>query len=247
MKILIIDDEAHIRQMMRLTLEASGYEVVEAVNGEQGLIRFGDGSGIDAVVLDQRMPGLDGLQTLRDLRARAPGAAVLMVTAFASVELAVEAMKVGAADFLRKPMTPDALRAALGAALAGARSGAADRPLPRPEQKPRIEMVTLNGFRIRRASGARDLSNPDHLFQVSHFPDDAATVIIVSIAPAAVARVDRLTRRTLPPGGAFWHEQAERLLAGVLWSEGRMPDDGRLTVSDVSRDDIDLAASAPAD
>jgi CheY-like chemotaxis protein len=247
MKILIIDDEAHIRQMMRLTLEASGYEVVEAVNGEQGLIRYGDGSGIDAVVLDQRMPGIDGLQTLRDLRARAPDVAVLMVTAFASVELAVEAMKVGAADFLRKPMTPDALRAALGAALAGARAGAGNRPKPRPEQKPRIEMVTLNGFRIRRASGMRDLSNPDHLFHVNRFPDDTDTIVTVSIAPEALARVDRLTRRTLSPGGAFWREQAERLLAGVLWSEGRVPDDGRLTVSDVSRDDIDVAASAPAD
>ncbi len=246
MKVLIIDDEAHIRQMMRLTLEASGYEVVEAINGEQGLIRFGDGSAIDAVVLDQRMPGIDGLQTLREIRARAPGTAVLMVTAFASVELAVEAMRVGAADFLRKPMTPDALRAALGAALAGAHSGADERPAPRPEQKPRIEMVTLNGFRIRRASAARDDSNPDHLFHVNRFPDDIGTSVTVSIAREAVARVDRLTRRTLPPGGAFWHEQAERLLAAVLWSEGRIPDGGRLTVNDVSRDDIDLAASAPA-
>ena len=179
MKILIVDDEAHIRQMMRLTLEASGYEVLEAVNGEQGLIRFGDGSGIDAVVLDQRMPGIDGLQTLREIRARAPGAAVLMVTAFASVELAVEAMKVGAADFLRKPMTPDALRAALGAALAGAHSATGERIVPRPEQKPRIEMVTLNGFRIRRASAARELSNPEHLFHVNRFPDDTGTIVTV--------------------------------------------------------------------
>jgi CheY-like chemotaxis protein len=233
--------------MMRLTLEASGYEVVEAVNGEQGLIRFGDGSGIDAVVLDQRMPGIDGLQTLREIRARAPGAAVLMVTAFASVELAVEAMKVGAADFLRKPMTPDALRAALGAAMAGVRSGTADRLLSRPEQKPRIEMVTLNGFRIRRIPGAPDRSSPEHRFHVSRFPDDAGTIVTVSIAPEAVARIERLTRRLLPPGGGFWHEQAERLLAAVLWSEGRVPDDGRLVVSDVSRDDLDLAASWTAD
>jgi DNA-binding response OmpR family regulator len=247
MKILIVDDEAHIRQMMRLTLEASGYEVVEAVNGEQGLIRFGDGSGIDAVVLDQRMPGIDGLQTLREIRVRAPGAAVLMVTAFASVELAVEAMKVGAADFLRKPMTPDALRAALGAALAGAHSATGERIVPRPEQKPRIEMVTLNGFRIRRASRARELLNPEHVFHVNRFPDDTGTTVTVSIAPEAVARVERLTKRMLPPGGAFWHEQAERLLAAVLWSEGRVPDDGRLTVSDVSRDDLDLAASWTAD
>ncbi len=125
MKLLIIDDEPHIRQMMRLTLETSGYAIDEAADGEDGLRRFGDGSGYDAVLLDQRMPGLDGLETLRRLRQRAPDARVLMVTAFASIELAVDAMKLGAADFLRKPMTPDALRGAVAATLTG-------HPVPRP-------------------------------------------------------------------------------------------------------------------
>ena len=120
-------------------------------------------------------------------------------------------------------MTPEALRAALGAALAGARKEGAERPAPRPDQRPRIEMLTLNGFRIRRAAEARDPSNADHRFVVSRFPDESDTAVIVTIAPDAVARVARLTKRTLPPGGAFWHEQAERLLAAVLWSEGRMP------------------------
>jgi two-component system chemotaxis response regulator CheY len=67
MKMLIIDDEAHIREMMRLTLEAAGYEVGEAADGDEGLARFGDGSGYDVVLLDQKMPGMDGLETLRRL------------------------------------------------------------------------------------------------------------------------------------------------------------------------------------
>ena len=50
--ILIIDDEPHVRQMMRLTLEAAGYRVDEATSGEEGLVRFGDGAGYDAVLLD---------------------------------------------------------------------------------------------------------------------------------------------------------------------------------------------------
>ena len=55
-RVLIIDDEDHIRRMMRLTLEAAGYEVGEASNGADGLSLYGDGAGWSAVVLDQRMP-----------------------------------------------------------------------------------------------------------------------------------------------------------------------------------------------
>ncbi len=117
MKVLIIDDEPHIRQMMRLTLEASGYEVDEAGSGQEGLTRFGDGRAHDVVVLDQKMPGIDGLETLKRLKERTPDACVLMVTAFGSIELAVDAMKLGATDFLRKPMTPETLRNAVAAAI----------------------------------------------------------------------------------------------------------------------------------
>ena len=119
MKLLIIDDEPHIRQMMRLTLEAAGYQVDEATDGQAGLDRFGDGGAYDAVLLDQRMPGLDGLETLQQIKKRAPDACVVMVTAYASIELAVDAMRLGATDFLRKPMTPETLRSATAAAVAG--------------------------------------------------------------------------------------------------------------------------------
>src|SRR4030095_4102120 len=105
-RVLIIDDEQHIRQMMRLTLEAAGYEVGEAKDGSEGLALYRNGAGWDVVVLDQRMPGLDGLETLRQLKLRQPNARIVMATAFASIELAVDAMKLGASAFPRKPMTP---------------------------------------------------------------------------------------------------------------------------------------------
>jgi hypothetical protein len=81
------------------------------------------------------------------------------------------------------------------------------------------------------------------VFHVTHVPDGALTTVIVAIDPEAVARVARLTRRQLQPGGAFWRDQAERLLAAFLWSEGKPPQNGRLTVDDVPREDIDLAAA----
>ena len=64
----------------------------------------------------------------------------------------------------------------------------------------------------------------------------------VVIDPDAVARVGRLTHRALEPGGAFWRDQAERLLSAILWSEGKPPEDGRLVVRDVSREALDVAA-----
>src|SRR6185369_9149328 len=116
-RILIIDDEENIRRVTRLTLQAAGYEVGEASDGENGLELFSDGSAWDAVLLDQRMPGMDGLETLRRIKERDSTARVIMSTAYASIELAVDAMKLGATDFVRKPMTPEILRNSLIAAL----------------------------------------------------------------------------------------------------------------------------------
>lgn len=84
-RILIVDDEAHVRQMMRLTLEAAGYEVDEAADGDDGLARFGSGKEFAAVLLDQKMPGMDGLQTLQRIKERVPEACIVMVTALASI------------------------------------------------------------------------------------------------------------------------------------------------------------------
>ena len=248
MKVLIVDDEPHIREMMRLTLEAAGYEVGEAGDGEDGLARFHDGTGYDLVILDQKMPGIDGLETLRRLLVRTPEARVIMVTAFASVELAVDAMRLGATNFLRKPMTPETLRGAVVGALAERQ---ARRPVERrtstQPQRPSIEAVTLNGFGIVAAPASTDTANGEHTFRVKHFAAGTESTVTVSIDPEAVARVARLTRRSLQPNGAFWREQAERLLAAFLWSDGRVPENGRLTVQDVSREDIDVASAWQAD
>ena len=117
-RILIIDDDADMRRLLRLTLETAGYEVGEAADGPQALTAFGDGATWDIVLLDQMMPGIDGLEVLRGIEARAPTARVIMVTAFASMDLVVEAMKRGATDFLCKPITPERLAQAVAAALA---------------------------------------------------------------------------------------------------------------------------------
>jgi CheY-like chemotaxis protein len=242
-KLLIIDDEPHIRLMIRLTLEPAGYEVEEAADGQAGLDRLGDGAGYDAVVLDQKMPGLDGLETLRRIKERAPDARVLMVTAFASIELAVDAMRLGATDFLRKPMTPETLRSAVAAAMADKPW----RPLRRGPTPPApasfdIAVLTMNGFQILRSPDPPPPSSAEHVFRVRHVADGVELLVTVAIDPEAVERVARLTHRRLEPGGAFWRLQAERLLSAHVWSEGKGPGDGRLTVRDLSLEALDVAA-----
>jgi DNA-binding response OmpR family regulator len=242
-RVLIIDDEPHIRLMIYLTLEAAGYEVDEAADGQAGLDRFRDGADYDAVVLDQKMPGLDGLETLQRIKERTPDACVLMVTAFASIELAVDAMRLGATDFLRKPMTPETLRSAVAAAIAGKPSRLLRRgPTPAAPTPFDIAVLTMNGFQILRSPDALPPSSAEHVFRVRHVADGAESPVTVAIDHEAVERVARLTHRRLEPGGAFWRLQAERLLSAYVWSEGKGPADGRLTVRDLSLEDLDVAA-----
>jgi DNA-binding response OmpR family regulator len=231
--------------MIRLTLEAAGYEVDDAADGQAGLDRFGDGTGYDAVVLDQKMPGLDGLETLQRILERAPDARVLMLTAFASIELAVDAMRLGATDFLRKPMTPENLRGAVAAAMAGQPWRPRRGPTVAAPSPFDIAVLTMNGFQILRSPEASSPGSADHVFRVRHIADGAELTVTVTIDHEAVERVARLTHRRLDAGGSFWRLQAERLLSAYVWSEGRGPSDGRLTVHDVSREDLDVAARWP--
>ena len=240
-RILIIDDEENIRRVTRITLQAAGYEVGEADDGERGLAVFGDGSGWDAVLLDQRMPGMDGLETLRHINERDATARVIMATAYASIELAVDAMKLGASDFVRKPMTPEILRNAVAAALAKQPrvSAASDPPLAEVSEEPLIQIITMNGFTILDSEGVRQEPN-ERRFRVKS-PTGSEHEVLVEIDDEAVGYVERMTRRRLPPENSFWTSQAQRLLGDYLWKEGKVPPTRRLRIRDVDRDELPIA------
>jgi DNA-binding response OmpR family regulator len=242
-RILVVDDEDHIRRVMRMTLEATGYEVGEAADGPRGLEAFGDGSTWDAVLLDQRMPGMDGLETLRRLKQRQANARVIMITAYASIELAVDAMKLGATDFVRKPMTPEIVRNAVTAALARP-APAAPAPPPCVERAvPPIARLTLNGFRLWPASGL-DEGHPtdpsERRFVVQH-PDGREQEVVVAIDPGVVGFVERAAGRSLPLENSFWTWEAERALNDFLWNEGKVPPGGKLTITRMDSDDLQVA------
>jgi two-component system NtrC family response regulator len=101
--ILIVDDEPHQRELLGGFLENQGYRVAGAGDGVAALEHVREG-GVDLVLLDQRMPRLGGTDALRALREIAPDLDVVIVTAYGSVELAVEALKLGAVDYLTKPV-----------------------------------------------------------------------------------------------------------------------------------------------
>jgi DNA-binding response OmpR family regulator len=255
MRILVVDDEEHLRRMMRLTLEASGYEVAEAADGEEALKLFGDGHRFDATLLDQRMPGMDGLETLRRMKLQRADACIIMVTAYATIDLAVDAMKLGATDFVRKPMTPDTIRHAVAAALAkresaastGAGGQAASAPSSgAPPPLPPVDIWTTNGFFIRRAGrepGRSEQPATDHHFIVARGREGAGTDVVVTVDPEAVTRVARECKRNLSPAGAFWQRQAESALVNYLWTEAALPEEGRLVVRRVTGPMLDEASS----
>ncbi len=113
--VLVIDDEQLIRRLIARRLTADGYTVLEAENGKLAVERAG--SGVDLAILDYRLPDLDGLTVLKQIRQIDPDLLVILLTAYASVETAVEAMKLGAYHFMNKPFDLDALAALVEQAL----------------------------------------------------------------------------------------------------------------------------------
>jgi two-component system response regulator AtoC len=102
-RILVVDDEAKMRRLLELALKGLGHDVVQADNGESALAAF-DAAPFDLVLTDLRMPQMDGLELLRALRERGEDVPVIVLTAYASVETAVEAMRLGAADYMLRPL-----------------------------------------------------------------------------------------------------------------------------------------------
>lgn len=242
--ILIIDDEEHIRRMMRITLESAGYSVGEANDGHEGLELFGQGSLWDAVVLDQRMPGIEGLEVLQRLKHAYPHVRVIMATAYASIELAVDAMKLGATDFLRKPMTPEVLRNAVSAVLQKERVPASTESEvglgTAPAKARSVETITMNGFSILDPDSDEWRTPEQRRFAVVS-PGGTRHDVLVQIDEAVLGYVERIARRRLSAESSFWTEQARRLLADYLWNEGDVPPTRRLTLSEIGRDKLLIA------
>ena len=128
-KVLIVDDEPQMRLAMRRVLSRAGYTVEEARDGLEGADKLGV-THYPVIVSDVRMPRLDGLGFLGRAREISPRSAVIMITAYGTVESAVEAVRRGARDYILKPFPPEVLERAVGQAFASAASAEADTKEP---------------------------------------------------------------------------------------------------------------------
>ncbi len=107
--ILIVDDEKNIRLTLSRSLEVLGVKTDSAEDGKKALAKLRE-KEFGLILLDIRMPGVDGMEVLRQIRERRPDIRIIILTAYGTIELAVEAMKLGAVDFIQKPFVPEQIR-----------------------------------------------------------------------------------------------------------------------------------------
>ncbi|RLB09108.1 MAG: response regulator [Deltaproteobacteria bacterium] len=107
-KVLFVDDEVDFLETLLKRMKKRGVDVTGVGSGEEAL-SFLDTNQVDVVVLDVKMPGMDGIETLREIKRRHPLVEVIMLTGHANLEVAIEGMELGAFDYLMKPMDIDEL------------------------------------------------------------------------------------------------------------------------------------------
>ena len=108
-KILVVDDDKNIRRTVSMALESLDYYVHTAFDGKDAMLQL-TGDKYDMIITDLKMPGMDGMELLQEAIAKYPEIRIVLISAHGTVDNAVEAMKLGALDFLQKPFTPKELR-----------------------------------------------------------------------------------------------------------------------------------------
>jgi DNA-binding response OmpR family regulator len=162
-QILIVDDEPNVRLVFRTTLESTGAELAAAEDGEAALAWLKDNRA-DLVLLDLQMPRVGGMGVLERLRAMGNDVPVIIITAHGSIPDAVAAMKLGAIDFLSKPLTPDVLRRAVAEVL--------DRE--QPETEPAGSKLAGKTTSPANGSFTGYLRDAKHAINRRHFGDAEA-------------------------------------------------------------------------
>lgn len=118
--VLVIDDELDIRKVVRLSLEKQGYYVVEAEDGQQAINRLNEGEHpmvIDVIITDIRMPNINGIEAMDYFQREYPSIPLIVLTGFPDLDLAMQLMKQGIADYLVKPVDREKLSAAVANAI----------------------------------------------------------------------------------------------------------------------------------
>jgi two-component system chemotaxis response regulator CheY len=119
-RVLIVDDEADIRKVVRMTLQKAGYEVLEAENGEKAIEVINTGENrllLDIVICDIRMPKVNGIEAIAYFRQNYPRVPLIVLTGFPDTDMATSLLRQGVVDYLVKPVEGEKLRAAVARAM----------------------------------------------------------------------------------------------------------------------------------
>lgn len=220
--------------MIRLALNHAGYRVETASDGAEGLTKFGRGDDWNLILLDQRMPGMPGIEVQREIFKRNRDARLILITAFGTIDLALEAIQAGASDFLRKPFTADTLRSAVQSALE--RPTADHSAVPVGMVCREFTRTTINGFSFELDHQTNDEIGGDLtcVFDV-HRADDKTRPVRVVLPAYVMELVKAYTDSEEMPGGLrFWTAMCEECLANHLWQNAEVPMDDLLRVEDLS-------------
>lgn len=245
-RILIIDDEANIRTMVSLALEQVGHSVDSAADGPEGITKYGDGSSCDLVLLDQRMPEMEGLDVLKKIRQRAPDARIIMITAFATIDLAVDALKAGAADFLRKPFTVETLRGAVQSSLGRAQTAGTTADPNRPA-------VTywaggINGYSIASTPDAAKWDDAGLTYALTiRCPAGDLKECSVIVPSHVVEQIkSRAGSKESDGSKRFWRRLCEHVVSNHLWLNPEPPTDTTFRLVEMDKDLARWIDSLPA-
>src|SRR5512139_296971 len=146
-RILVVDDEAAIRDSLRMILQYEGYDVMLAATGEEG-VKLVEREAPDLVFLDIKMPGMDGLEVLQRLRALTEGTPIVMISGHATISTAVEATRLGAFDFIEKPLESERVLVTVRNAVDSRRLRTENRGFKRDAEK-RYQIVGETGILAR--------------------------------------------------------------------------------------------------
>jgi len=164
--VLIVEDETIVRDSLRDWLSEQGYEVDTAEAGEEALQKIGERE-FGVAVLDLRLPGKDGLEVLREATAQNPKFKGIIITAYPSVETAVEAMKIGAVDYIVKPFAPDALEKAIGKVLGPVQVEV--KPKEGKVEEAAAELPVVEEAEVEEAIAITEEEIPAHLEQAQTY------------------------------------------------------------------------------
>ena len=188
--VLIVEDEPIMRESLRDWLKEEGYEVDTAEKGEEALEKINQ-KEFGIVVLDLRLPGKDGLEVLKEATLQHPKLKGIIITAYPSVETAVEAMKIGAVDYMAKPFSPDALEKAIEEVLgpvqvkiipqeAKIKEAAAEAPVAEEAKVEEIIAITKEEIPVHFEQGKT-------AFEIGHYDEALREFLsIVDVGPSNI-------------------------------------------------------------